>query len=109
METLMTTRHLGLSAALAALVMAAHSTAAFAADARRGERFAHQVCGTCHVVAREDSSDAEAPSFRSIAASEQFRKHGVVWLWAKHPKMPNLATTREELNDVAAYIKTLAE
>jgi mono/diheme cytochrome c family protein len=105
----MTMRRAILGAAVAALVLVADSTSGFSADARRGEQFARHVCATCHVVARESPSDANAPSFRSIAVSEQFHKKGVAWLWERHPKMPNLATTREELNDVEAYIKSLAQ
>jgi mono/diheme cytochrome c family protein len=105
----MTTKRSILMAALTALMLVAGSTSGFSADARRGERFARQVCATCHVVGREATSDLNAPSFRSIAVSEQFRKKGMAWLWERHPKMPNLATSREELGDVEAYIKSLAE
>jgi len=106
---LMTMRRSILTAAVGALVLVGHSTSGFSADARRGEQFARHVCATCHVVGRESSSDANAPSFRSIAVSEQFHKKGIAWLWERHPKMPNLATTREELDDVEAYIKSLAQ
>jgi len=109
LTTSRTTRRSILMAASAALALVAHSTSGFSADARRGEQFARHVCATCHVVARESSSDANAPSFRSIAVSEQFRKKGIAWLWERHPKMPNLATTREELDDVEAYIKSLSQ
>ncbi len=109
LTTPMTMRRCILMAAFAALALIAHSTSGFSADARRGEQFARHVCATCHVVANESASDANAPSFRSIAASEQFHKKGVAWLWERHPKMPNLATTREELDDVEAYIKSLAQ
>jgi mono/diheme cytochrome c family protein len=103
------TRSVIQTTAFAALALFVHSTSGFSADARRGEQFARHVCATCHVVARESSSDANAPSFRSIAVSEQFHKKGIAWLWERHPKMPNLATTREELDDVEAYIKSLSQ
>ncbi len=109
LTTLETMRRSVLLTAFAALALVAHSTSGYSADARRGEQFARHVCATCHVVASEASSDANAPSFRSIAVSEQFHKKGVAWLWERHPKMPNLATTREELDDVEAYIKSLAQ
>jgi mono/diheme cytochrome c family protein len=98
-----------LTAAFAALALATGS-AGFAADAQRGKQFAGRVCAVCHVVFKGQSpGDPNAPSFRSIAKSRQFHKKGIAWLWEEHPKMPNLATTQQELDDVAAYIKSLAK
>jgi len=105
----MTTKRSILMAVLAALALLTDSTSGFSADARRGEQFARHACGTCHVVASESVGDPRAPSFRSIAASKQFHRKGIAWLWERHPKMPNLATTLEQLQDVAAYIKSLSK
>jgi mono/diheme cytochrome c family protein len=99
-----------LIAAFAALALVAHSTSGFSEDARRGEQFARRACAICHVVFKGQSpGDPNAPSFQSIAKSQQFREKGVTLLWKRHPKMPNLALTHEELDDVAAYIKSLAK
>lgn len=106
----MTTKRSFLMAAFAALALVAHSTLGLSADARRGELFARRVCAFCHVVAEgQPARDRDAPSFRSIAESRQFREKGVRLLWERHPKMPNLALTQVESNDVAAYIKSLAK
>jgi len=96
--------------AFVALALVTSSASGFAADAQRGRQFAGHVCGICHVVFDGQSpGDPNAPSFRSIAKSRQFHKKGIAWLWEEHPKMPNLATTREELEDLEAYIKSLAK
>jgi mono/diheme cytochrome c family protein len=97
-------------AVFAALALVAHSTSGLAADARRGELFARRVCAFCHVVAEgQPARDPDAPSFRSIAESRQFREKGVRLLWERHPKMPNLALTQAETGDLAAYLKSLAK
>jgi mono/diheme cytochrome c family protein len=94
----------------AALLLVSSNTSGFAANAQRGKRFAHHVCAVCHVVSKGQSSgDPNAPSFKSIAVSRQFREKGIRWLWERHPKMPELGTTQIELEDLAAYIKSLAK
>jgi mono/diheme cytochrome c family protein len=103
-----TTRSI-LMAALIALALVTCTASGFAADALRGKQFAGRVCVICHVVFKGQSpGDPNAPSFRSVAKSRQFREKGVRLLWETHPKMPNLALTQEESEDVAAYIKSLA-
>jgi mono/diheme cytochrome c family protein len=110
LTTPMTTKRSILMVAFAALGLVAHSASGFCADAQRGKRFAGRVCATCHVVFKGQSSgDPNAPSFQAIAKSRQFRETGVRWLWEVHPKMLNLATTQEELDDLAAYIKSIAK
>jgi cytochrome c551/c552 len=65
-------------AAFAALALVAHSMSGLSADARRGELFARRVCAFCHVVAEgQPARDPDAPSFRSIAESRQFRDSGI--------------------------------
>jgi cytochrome c len=112
-ETLTTpeaTKRSILMTAFVALALVTCSASGFAADAQRGKQFAGHVCAICHVVFEGQSpGDPNAPSFRSIAKSRQFREKGVELLWESHPKMPNLATTQEELDNLAAYIKSLAK
>jgi len=98
-----------LMTAFVALALVTCSASGFAADVQRGKRLARHVCAICHVVFEGQSpGDPNAPSFRSIAKSRQFRENGVRLVWEKHPKMPNFAVTQEESDDVAAYIKSLA-
>jgi len=108
--TPMTTKRSILMTAFAGLALVAHTTTALSADARRGELFARRVCGFCHVVAEgQPARDPDAPSFRSIAESRQFREKGVKFFWERHPKMPDLALTQAEARDLAAYLKSLAK
>ena len=94
----------------AALTLINNSNSLFAANIEQGKLQARRVCAICHVVTEHQvSRDPNAPSFQSIAKSQQFRKKGASWLLEEHPKMPNLAITRQEAEDIAAYIKTLAK
>ena len=67
-----------MTSAFAALSFLSSNMPGFAADARRGERFAHHVCATCHVVSEGESpGNPDAPSFQSIAVSRQFGEKGI--------------------------------
>ena len=95
---------------LAALALVACSGSAFAADADRGKEFARRVCALCHVVMEgQNPRNPDAPSFQAIATSQQFREKGMEVLQKNHSKMPNLALTQQQSDDVGAYIKSLAK
>ncbi|MGA8610168.1 MAG: c-type cytochrome [Xanthobacteraceae bacterium] len=92
----------------AATIMAA--APAFGADADNGRRLAHRWCEACHVVSatqRRTASD-QAPTFSAVA-----RRPGIdaakiaFFLLNPHPKMPDMALSRTEAADLAAYIASL--
>jgi mono/diheme cytochrome c family protein len=87
------------------------ASAALAADADNGERLAERWCAACHVVApNQRSANADAPPFAAIARRAGFNAERLAFfLLEPHPKMPNMALTRTEASDVAAYIGTLAK
>jgi mono/diheme cytochrome c family protein len=93
----------GLLAVLAGLVVA---EVAGAADAYNGGQIARRWCEPCHVVAgNQQGTTGEAPPFASIAKRPGFDAGQVaVFLLDPHPKMPNMALTRIEAGDLAAYI-----
>jgi len=82
----------------------------WAADADAGLRLVRQWCVECHVVepAQESASDA-APPFESIALDPTKTPEGLrTWLADPHPPMPNLQLSTGEIDDILAYIQTLA-
>ncbi len=81
-----------------------------AADAYNGEQLARRWCEPCHVVAANQRQvTGEAPPFASIAARPGFNATAIAtFLLDPHPKMPDMALTRIEAGDLAAYIATLA-
>jgi len=82
----------------------------WAADADAGRRLARQWCVECHVVepTQESASDA-APPFESIALDPSKTPEGLrTWLADPHPPMPNLQLSTGEIEDILAYIQSLA-
>jgi mono/diheme cytochrome c family protein len=79
---------------------------ALAADAANGERLARQWCASCHVVSvDQQQASADAPPFAAIGRTPGLTAEKLaLFLLDPHPKMPNMALTRREAADLAAYI-----
>jgi mono/diheme cytochrome c family protein len=94
---------------LAVLIFAAGPVRAQAQSVERGREFAQRVCAECHAIrSGSTSSAAAAPSFPAIAAIPGMTAIALrVALLSSHRDMPNLALTRDELDDVIAYILSL--
>jgi cytochrome c len=90
---------------LAALCLSGGAQAA--GDPENGRAMAERWCTSCHAVGRGTAGSDAAPSFPTLArerSQEQLRR----WLSEPHPPMPNLALTRAEIEDVVAYLLSLA-
>jgi len=81
---------------------------ALAADAETGKRIALARCSPCHIVAPNQREElANAPPFASIARNTGFSAEALAYaILSPHPHM-NMTVTRQEANDIAAYIATL--
>jgi mono/diheme cytochrome c family protein len=79
------------------------------ADANHGAELAKRWCAGCHIVAPDQSQGSdEVPSFASIARKPGFGADKLTYfLLDPHPKMPDMALTRREAEDLAAYIARL--
>ncbi len=79
-------------------------------DPAAGLRLAATWCANCHRVAPDGpgpSTDA-APTFRAIAQMPSATAMSLrVFLQTPHPSMPDYRLTREELDDVVAYLLSL--
>lgn len=77
-------------------------------DAGNGERLALQWCAACHVVGpAQQQASAALPPFAEIAKRRNFDAAQLaLFLLNPHPVMPNMALTRKEAADLAAYIAT---
>jgi len=91
---------------LALALLFSSNEATFAADADNGSRLAQRWCASCHIVADAQSRGTDAvPSFASIAQREGFSAEKLaVFLLVPHPIMPNMSLSRDEAQDIAAYI-----
>jgi mono/diheme cytochrome c family protein len=92
----------------AALVL--QEQASMAADPAHGEQLAQRWCASCHVIggdARQVAAD-QPPPFTSVARRPDFDVNRLAFfLLNPHPVMPNMALTRDEAADLAAYIAAL--
>lgn len=74
-----------------------------------GKVLAMQWCAQCHVVADDQTTaSADAPTFKAIA--QQYRANISVleaFLVDPHPPMPDMSLTRQEIQDLIAYIGSL--
>jgi len=82
-----------------------------AGSAEQGRRLAERWCASCHLVGpgqREASTDV--PTFASIARREDLPESLLAaFLSTPHPRMPNMALSRQEIADVLAYIRSLRQ
>jgi len=96
-------------AILAVHMLAAGATPGLTADADNGQRLAQRWCASCHIVAPDQrEASADAPPFASIARMPDFNAQKVAFfLLEPHPKMPSMALSRRDSEDIAAYIAKL--
>ena len=91
-----------------ALALAWLTGHALAADAKNGKALARDWCATCHLVERKGAGGDGAPPFESIA-NDPARTDSYLrsWLADPHPAMPNLQLSRNEIDDLVAYLQSL--
>ncbi|MBP2312709.1 c-type cytochrome [Azospirillum soli] len=95
------------AAALAALLTSAAS--AQPADPVAGRRLANRWCTSCHVVDSGKGGTDAVPTLASIARDPNRGPNWVrQWLTSPHPPMPDLNLSRNEIEDVVAYLQSLA-
>jgi mono/diheme cytochrome c family protein len=92
-------------------VLAAASHAARAADANNGLRLAERWCASCHIVSSSQRKGADGvPPFSAMAQRPDFNVEKLAFfLLDPHPVMPNMALSRTEAQDIAAYIARLGK
>jgi mono/diheme cytochrome c family protein len=84
-------------------------TARAAGDAQNGRAVAQTWCANCHALGRPQSATDAAPSFVTIAQHGRADPARLrVWLTDPHPPMPNPGLSRQEIEDVIAYLQELA-
>lgn len=76
----------------------------------QGRELAQTVCAECHAVAPGAirSPNAHAPTFDTIAHIPGMTPMAVrVWLRSAHKEMPNIMLSRDETDNVIAYLASL--
>jgi len=93
--------------AIAALISA--SAAARAPDVDHGAVLAKRWCAACHIVSADQKSGQDnPPPFATIAKTPGLNAEKIAqFLMDPHPKMPDMQLSRQEAEDLAAYIVSL--
>ncbi|WP_146101915.1 c-type cytochrome [Rhodopila globiformis] len=84
--------------------------AALAGDPQAGHAMAQKWCTNCHIVdsGQKRGTSTGAPTFDAIAQMKTTTEMGLhVFLQTPHDRMPDLHLTRNEIDDVSAYILSL--
>ncbi len=85
------------------------TTQAAAGDAGNGRQLAEQWCTNCHLIGASGPGSDTAPPFTAIAADpSKGPEHLRVWLATPHTTMPQMPLDRRNIEDVVAYITSLA-
>jgi mono/diheme cytochrome c family protein len=95
-----------LSASL--LILASFGARVLAADAAKGKRLAQSRCASCHIVVPMQRQElSNSPPFDQIANGNNLTPETLAYLiLSPHPGM-NMNLSREEADDLAAYIVSL--
>ena len=96
---------------LAFAFIATFSSSALAGGApRAGQALAERWCASCHLVTQEQTqASADIPSFRSIAKRSQRLDWLEEFLADSHPPMPTLSLTRQDIQNLEAYLESLKQ
>jgi mono/diheme cytochrome c family protein len=95
-------------AAAVLLIVANFGAPALAADVEKGKRIAQSRCAPCHmVVSMQRQELSNSPPFDQIAKRNDLDPAVLAFLiLSPHPRM-NMTLSREEADDLAAYIISL--
>lgn len=88
--------------------VAATSAAHAAGDADNGKLLVNDWCVSCHYVGAEERAVAadQAPPLAMVAQYSDERLQN--FLTQPHPPMPNFNLARQQIDDIIAYLHTLA-
>jgi mono/diheme cytochrome c family protein len=93
----------------AALAVALYDAAQAAGDAAQGAALARQWCASCHVVDVRGTGKDIAPAFPEIALhGTPEQRQARAFLQVPHPRMPGFDLARAQIDDIVAYLNSLA-
>lgn len=91
---------------MAALLAAGGAAAAERGDAAMGEKLAERWCLSCHSAqARGADTAPPLPQLMRGRGEDAARLRG--WLAAPHPPMPGIDLTREQTEDIIAWLRQI--
>ena len=97
-------------APVALIVMCAVGPARAQGDAEVGKELVQRWCTSCHVVDDEGHGADAGPALPALLGDGQRTEDELRgWLAAPHPPMPNFDLSRQEIDDIIAYLTSLIE
>ena len=92
------------------VAVAAAGSSVYAGDSASGLHLARQWCVECHVVEAGQAIASDAwPPFSEVANNPVKTERGLrTWLSDPHPPMPQLNLSKTEIENLLAYIQSLA-
>jgi mono/diheme cytochrome c family protein len=94
---------------LAVIAMAAAAPLRAQGDPEVGRELALSWCTSCHVVDHEGHGADAGPALPALLGDGQRTPDELRgWLAAPHPPMPDFDMTRQEIEDIVAYLESLA-
>ena len=97
-------------AAIIALSITAYAGVAYAASgsAEAGRQLVTRSCSSCHAIEAAKTATDGAPPFTAIAKTNKERPAWIRgWLMSPHPPMPNISLSRQQIDDIIAYLGTI--
>jgi mono/diheme cytochrome c family protein len=92
-----------------AVLLATTALAHAAGNAEAGRELVARSCTTCHTAAGATQATDGVPPLSVLAKDNKERPAWIRgWLMAPHPPMPNIALSRQQIDDVIAYLSTLS-
>jgi cytochrome c len=91
-------------------VFAASIPPAFSAagNADAGRQLVMRSCSSCHATDATTTVRDGAPPFTLVAKTNKERPAWIRgWLMAPHPPMPNIPLSRQQIDDIIAYLQSL--
>jgi cytochrome c len=95
---------------MALTVLIGHVGLAHAAsgNAEAGRQLVMRSCSSCHATESAKTATDNAPPFAAIAKTNKERPAWIRgWLTEPHPPMPNISLSRQQIDDIVAYLGTL--
>ena len=94
--------------ALTAVIGYAGVAHAAAGNAEAGRQLVMRSCSSCHAIESSKSVTDNAPPFSDVAKANRERPAWIRgWLMSPHPPMPNISLSRQQIDDIIAYLGTL--
>jgi mono/diheme cytochrome c family protein len=82
--------------------------AAPAGNAKEGQRLVEQSCSSCHATQVTATVADGAPPLSYIAKDNKVRPAWIRgWLMDPHPPMPGIMLSRQQVDNIIAYLNTL--